>query len=85
MGRLVLHAPFMKELIDQITSKLGVSEEQATQAVQIVSGFLKEKLPAPVATELERALGGEAPAEVTGVMSKIAAGLGLSGEKKKTG
>ena len=39
----------MDELIKRITEKTGISEDQARTAVTTVSGFLKEKLPAPLA------------------------------------
>ena len=38
----------MDELIKRITEKTGISEDQARSAVNTVSGFLKEKLPAPI-------------------------------------
>ena len=40
----------MDELIKLVTQKAGISEAQAQQAVETVMGFLKDKLPAPVAT-----------------------------------
>ena len=48
----------MDELIKQVTQKVGISEEQATQAVETVMGFLKDKLPAPIASQVEAVLGG---------------------------
>jgi len=36
----------MKELIDIIVQKTGISEENAQKAVQVTLGFLKTKLPA---------------------------------------
>ena len=43
----------MKELINIIVQKTGISEENAQQAVQVTLGFLKTKLPAPVAAQLD--------------------------------
>ena len=43
----------MKELINIIVQKTGISEENAHKAVQVTLGFLKTKLPAPVAAQLD--------------------------------
>ena len=43
----------MKELINTIVQKTGISEENAQKAVQVTLGFLKTKLPAPVAAQLD--------------------------------
>ncbi len=49
----------MDQLIKQVTERTGISEQQAHQAVDTVLGFLKDKLPAPLATQLDAALGGD--------------------------
>jgi nucleoid DNA-binding protein len=43
----------MKELINVIVQKTGISEENAQKAVQVMLGFLKAKLPAPLALQLD--------------------------------
>jgi hypothetical protein len=48
----------MEELIKRITEKTGISEDQARSAVNTVSGFLKEKLPEPIAGHVDSVLGG---------------------------
>ena len=48
----------MDELIKRITEKTGISEEQARSAVNTVSGFLKEKLPSPIAGQVDNVLSG---------------------------
>ena len=48
----------MDELIKRITEQTGISEEQARSAVNTVSGFLKEKLPAPLAGQVDNVLSG---------------------------
>jgi hypothetical protein len=48
----------MDELIKRITEKTGISEDQAPSAVNTVSGFLKEKLPAPIAGQVDNVLSG---------------------------
>ena len=49
----------MEELIKQITAKTGISEEQAKSAITTVVGFLKTKLPAPIASQIDGVIGGE--------------------------
>lgn len=52
----------MDELIKQVMKKAGISEKQAQQAIETTLGFVKDKLPAPVASQVEAVLtGGEAP------------------------
>ena len=43
----------MKELINIIVQKTGISEENAQKAVQVTLGFLKTKLPTPLAAQLD--------------------------------
>lgn len=49
----------MDELIKQVAAKAGISEEQARSAVTTVIGFLKDKLPAPIAAQIDNAVSGE--------------------------
>jgi uncharacterized protein (DUF2267 family) len=49
----------MDELIKQVVSKTGISEEQARTAVTTVLGFVKDRLPAPIASQIENAMTGE--------------------------
>ena len=50
----------MEELIKQVTAKAGISEDQARSAVATVVDFLKNKLPAPIAGQIENVIGGGA-------------------------
>ncbi len=59
----------MKELINIIVQKTGISEENAQKAVQVMLGFLKTKLPAPVAAQLDSFLSAR-----TTVVSPVAVG-----------
>ena len=43
----------MKELINIIVQKTGISQENAQKAVQVTLGFLKTKLPTPLAGQLD--------------------------------
>ncbi len=65
----------MEELIKQITSKVGITEEQASQAVNQVLEFLKQRLPGPIASQVEGVIKG-------GGLGDVAKGLGgLFGKK----
>ena len=63
----------MDELIKLVTEKTGLSEDLAKMAVDTVIGFLKQKLPAPVAGQIDGLLGGEIDASD---LSNLAQGLG---------
>jgi len=43
----------MKELTNIIVQKTGISQENAQKAVQVMQGFLKTKLPTPIASQLD--------------------------------
>jgi hypothetical protein len=43
----------MKKLINIIVQRTGISEENAQKTVQVTLGFLKTKLPAPIAAQLD--------------------------------
>ena len=49
----------MDDLIKLVSSKAGIQEAQAKTAVETVIGFLKQKLPAPIAGQLDAALSNE--------------------------
>ena len=48
----------MDELIKQVSAKTGISEDQARTAVTTVLGFLKTRLPAPIAGQIDNVIGG---------------------------
>ncbi len=52
----------MDELIKQVVERTGISESQAQTAVTTVLGFLKNRLPEPIAGQLDGFLGGAAGA-----------------------
>jgi hypothetical protein len=47
------------ELINLVSSKVGISPDMSRQAVNIVVGFLKDKLPAPIASQVDGVLNGQ--------------------------
>ncbi len=50
----------MDELVKQITERTGISAAQAQTAVDTVLGFLKNRLPASLAGQLDALIGGGA-------------------------
>ena len=48
----------MDELVKQVSSKAGISEDQAQTAVKIVVEHLKERLPGPIGGQIDGVLGG---------------------------
>jgi hypothetical protein len=70
----------MDELINQITSRTGISQDQATQAVGMVVSFVKGKLPEPLASQLDGFVGsgGSAPG-VAGMQDQVQQQLGNLG------
>ena len=69
----------MDELIGRVSEKTGLSPDQAQAAVEAVIEFLKEKLPAPLASGLDRLVGGAEGADEgsgEGLAGKASAALG---------
>ncbi len=67
----------MDELVKQVAKKVGISEAQARQAVEMVLSFLKDRLPEPLAGQIDSALKGD----LSG-LGDLGAGLGgLFGKK----
>ena len=48
----------MNELLEQLKSKVGLDDGQAGGAIQTVIEFIKDKLPEPIAGQVENMLGG---------------------------
>ncbi|HEY7123934.1 MAG TPA: hypothetical protein VH540_08270 [Ktedonobacterales bacterium] len=49
----------MDELINQITQRTGISQNQAQQALQVTVNFLKQRLPPQVGSQLENYISGQ--------------------------
>jgi uncharacterized protein (DUF2267 family) len=47
-----------EELIKQVAQKTGLSPDMARVAVDTMLSFLKEKLPGPIAAEVDAVMGG---------------------------
>lgn len=52
----------MEQLVQQVTQRAGISEDQARTAIQTVLGFVKERLPGPIASQVEGVIAGGAGA-----------------------
>lgn len=48
----------MQQLIKMVSEKTGISEAQATTAVQTVVSFLKDKMPAGIGSQVESFISG---------------------------
>jgi hypothetical protein len=75
----------MDELINMVSQKVGISAEQATTAVTTVLGFIKDKLPEPIASQVDNVMKGnvgDVLGSVTGGLGDVAKGVGgmLGGE-----
>ena len=49
----------MEALVKMVTERAGISEDQARKAIQAVRDFLGDKLPGPVAGQVDAYLSGE--------------------------
>ena len=63
----------MEELVKLVASKTGLPEENARVAVKTVLDYLKERLPAPLASQVDTVLNSGAAAKGLDELSK---GLG---------
>lgn len=73
----------MKTIIQLVQEKTGISEEQAKGAVETVAAYLKAKLPAPIAGQLEGLLSADVSGmtgQVEGLMGSLG---GIFGGKKE--
>ncbi len=67
----------MDELVKLVVDKVGISEVQARKAVETMLSFLKDKLPEPIAGQVEAALEGD----VSGLGDLAGSLGGLFGKK----
>ncbi len=75
----------MEELVRQVTERTGISEAQARTAVETVLGFIKNRLPEPIAGQLDGLIGGASGAAggLAGTAGDVLGGLGgMFGGKK---
>lgn len=63
----------MNELIEQLKSRVGLDDNKAHSAAETVISFLKQRLPEPVASQLDSVIGGGGGA---GIADKLGGMLG---------
>lgn len=66
----------MDELVKLVSQKTGLSEEQSKKAVEVVISYLKMKLPAPIAGQIDGLLAGEAAGDLGGLVQGLGGMLG---------
>jgi len=76
----------MEDLVKLVSERVGISKENATHAVKTVVVALKERLPGPVASQLEGLLDPDHAKQVvsdlkTGIKEKVGKVSELIGKK----
>jgi len=76
----MIMAGIKDEIVEAVVKKGGLKQDQAKKVVDIVLEILKEKLPAPVAAQMDAVLSGKMPdlGDAAGMLGGI-----LGGGKKK--
>jgi hypothetical protein len=64
----------MDELVKIVSQKTGLPEAQAKQAAETVVAFLKEKLPPPMAAQLDAVISGSAGGDILGKLGGLLGG-----------
>ena len=69
------------ELINLVSQRTGIAPDKAQIAIQTVVGFLKERLPAPIAAEVDAFMSGNGGG-MTGDIGSLAKGIeGMFGNR----
>lgn len=73
----------MDELVEALSQKTGLSQDKSQEVVTFLVGQLKQRLPAPVSSELDNLLAGNAAAggNLLDEAKSLAEGLGIFGKK----
>jgi hypothetical protein len=61
----------MDELAKLISEKVGISESQAKAAIEMVLNHLKERLPGPIASQIDGVVSGGGLTGAAGVLGGI--------------
>ncbi len=73
----------MNELVQLVQQKTGLSAEVSQQVVDTVVGFIKTKIPAPLASGLDSLLGGSPQANAAAAGTASNSSSGLMGEAEQ--
>lgn len=68
------------ELVNLVSSKAGLSQDQAAKAVDTMLDFIKQKLPPELATQFDALLSGESGGGPGGILGAL---QGLLGKKEQ--
>jgi uncharacterized protein (DUF2267 family) len=66
----------MDAIVKMVAERVGISEDQASQAVELIVGQLKDRLPGPIGDQLEGMLSGEGGGDDGGDVGDALKGLG---------
>lgn len=70
----------MQKVIRMVQDRAGIDEGQARKATETVVGFLKDKLPDPMAGQIDKVMGREGSDEGAGSpMDKVSGMFGKGG------
>ena len=74
----------MNEIVRMVSQKTGMDEAKSKQAVDTVLGFLRNKLPAPIASQIDNVISGTGGAAGQGMggIGNVAKNV-MGGEKSK--
>ena len=73
-GTINSEEALVNEIIQQLKSRVGLNDTQAQSAAQTVIDYLQQRLPGPVASELDKVVSGAGGAQ--GTESKLEGFLG---------
>ncbi len=73
----------MRELIQRVMDESGISEDAATRAVNAVIGYLKQRAPAPIASQIDQYVSDDAGASVVGAAKGALGGMFGQGKKEE--
>jgi hypothetical protein len=68
------------ELVNLVSSKAGLSQDQAAKAVDTMLDFIKQKLPPELATQFDALLSGQGGGGLGGILGAV---QGLFGKKEQ--
>lgn len=66
----------MDELVQQVSARTGLSAEASREAAKAVLSILKEKLPAPMAGQIDSFMAGKGSLDDLGNLGGLTKGLG---------
>lgn len=61
----------MNEIVEQLKSRVGLDDEKARSAAETVVNFLKQRLPGPVATQLDSVISGQGGEGIAGQIGSV--------------